>query len=244
LIIKGILPIISITANNTRLAVINSLKSNTIHFFCKCNFILITGKRIICNFKKNCEMLSIENTLVSDELISENFVCNISKCKGECCVAGEAGAPLEAEETTYLQKNYVKIKPFLNAKGIKSIEEQGVFVKGADGDFETPLVKGEECAYTVFSDTGVASCGIENAYKQGVIDFQKPISCHLYPVRVQSYEKMVAVNYHSWSVCSDACSFGNALKIPVYQFVKAALIRKFGQAWFDALEAYAKNTSN
>jgi hypothetical protein len=96
-------------------------------------------------------MLSIENTLVSDELISENFVCNISKCKGECCVAGEAGAPLEAEETTYLQKNYVKIKPFLNAKGIKSIEEQGVFVKGADGDFETPLVKGEECAYTVFS---------------------------------------------------------------------------------------------
>jgi hypothetical protein len=189
-------------------------------------------------------MLSIENTLVSDELISENFVCNISKCKGECCVAGEAGAPLEAEETTYLQKNYVKIKPFLNAKGIKSIEEQGVFVKGADGDFETPLVKGEECAYTVFSETGVASCGIENAYEQGVIDFQKPISCHLYPVRVQSYEKMVAVNYHSWSVCSDACSFGNALKIPVYQFVKAALIRKFGQAWFDALEAYAKKTSN
>ena len=189
-------------------------------------------------------MLSIENTLISDELISEDFVCNISKCKGVCCVAGEAGAPLDAEETTYLQKNYSKIKPFLNANGIKSIEEQGVYVKGADGEFETPLVGGEECVYTVFSDSGVAECGIENAYKQGVIEFQKPISCHLYPVRIRSYENMVAVNYHSWSICSDACSFGSALKIPVYQFVKAALIRKFGQEWFDVLEAYAQNPSH
>ncbi|MDG1763535.1 MAG: DUF3109 family protein [Flavobacteriaceae bacterium] len=189
-------------------------------------------------------MLSIENTLVSDELISENFVCNISKCKGECCIAGEAGAPLEQEETTYLKKNYLKIKPFLNPKGIRSIENEGVFVKGVDGDFETPLVNGEECAYTVFSESGVASCGIEKAYNQGAIDFQKPISCHLYPVRVQSFDKMVAVNYHSWSICSDACNFGNALKIPVYQFVKTALIRKFGKAWFDSLDEYAKKAPN
>jgi len=105
------------------------------------------------------------------------------------------------------------------------------------------LVGGQECAYTVFSETGVASCGIENAYKQGAIDFQKPISCHLYPVRIQNYENMVAVNYHSWSICSDACDFGNALKIPVYQFVKTALIRKFGKVWFEALEEYAKKTS-
>ena len=188
-------------------------------------------------------MLSIENTLISDELISEDFVCNISKCKGECCVAGQAGAPLDKEETTYLEKNFLKIKPYLNAKGIKSIEEQGVYVKGSDGDFETPLVGGQECAYTVFSETGVASCGIENAYKQGAINFQKPISCHLYPVRIQNYENMVAVNYHSWSICSDACNFGNALKIPVYQFVKTALIRKFGKVWFEALEEYAKKTS-
>jgi hypothetical protein len=188
-------------------------------------------------------MLSIENTLVSDELITENFVCNLSKCKGECCVAGEAGAPLEPEETTYLEKNYSKIKPFLNSKGISSIEAQGVFVKGTDGDFETPLVEGAECAYAVFSESGIASCGIENAYKQGIIDFKKPISCHLYPVRVQAYEKMTAVNYHKWSVCSEACSFGEALKIPVYQFVKEALVRKFGQPWYDALEQYAQKTS-
>src|SRR6056300_1449011 len=110
-------------------------------------------------------MLSIENTLVSDELMSEDFVCNISKCKGECCVAGEAGAPLEKEEVIFLEQHYSKIKPYLNKKGI-------------DADFETPLVKGKECAYTVFSETGTASCGIEKAHNKGVIDFQKPISCH------------------------------------------------------------------
>ena len=188
-------------------------------------------------------MLSIENTLVSDDLFSEDFVCNISKCKGECCVAGEAVAPLEKEETLFLEKNYSKIKPFLNKKGIKSIEEQGVYVKGVDGDFETPLVKGKECAYTVFSETGIASCGIEKAHNQGAIDFQKPISCHLYPVRVTEYENMVAVNYHSWSICSDACSYGKIFKIPVYQFVKTALVRKFGKAWYQALEEYAQKTS-
>ena len=185
-------------------------------------------------------MISIDNTLVSDEIISEEFVCNISKCKGECCVAGEAGAPLEKNEVTFLEKNYSKIKPFLSQKGIKSIESQGVFVKGLDGDLETPLVEGKECAYTVFSDSGVASCGIEKAYQQGVISFQKPISCHLYPVRVQNYESMTAVNYHSWSICSDACSLGESLKIPIYVFVKTALIRKFGEKWYSELTEHAK----
>ena len=188
-------------------------------------------------------MLAIENTLISDTVISEDFVCNISKCKGECCVAGEAGAPLEKEEVIFLEQHYSKIKPYLNKKGIAAIEEQGVFVKGIDGDFETPLVKGKECAYTVFSETGTASCGIEKAHNKGVIDFQKPISCHLYPVRIQTYDIMTAVNYHSWSICSDACDFGKALKIPVYQFVKTALIRKFGSDWYDALEQHTKKTS-
>ena len=188
-------------------------------------------------------MISIENTLVSDDLISKEFVCNIAKCKGACCVEGEAGAPLEKEEVVFLQKNYPKIKPYLNDKGTQAIEEQGVFVKGLDGDFETPLVKGKECAYTVFSENGTASCGIEKAHQQGAIDFQKPISCHLYPVRVQHYDKMTAVNYHAWSICSDACDLGTTLKIPLYQFVKKALIRKFGTAWYQALETFAKKTS-
>ena len=160
-------------------------------------------------------MISIENTLVSDDVISKEFICNISKCKGECCVAGEAGAPLEKNEVSFLEKNYSKIKPFLSQKGIKSIENQGVYVKGIDGDLETPLVEGKECAYTVFSDSGVASCGIEKAHQQGVVNFQKPISCHLYPVRIQNYEKMTAVNYHSWSVCSDACLLGFVIFCPL-----------------------------
>lgn len=188
-------------------------------------------------------VIAIENTLVSDDLISKEFVCNISKCKGECCVAGEAGAPLEKKEVTWLKNNYSKIKPFLSSKGIESIKQQGVFIKGLDGDFETPLVEGKECAYTVFNANGTASCGIENAFKQGVIDFQKPISCHLYPVRVQEYDELTAVNYHSWSVCSDACLLGSELKIPVYQFVKKALIRKFGKDWYLALEEQVKMTS-
>jgi len=188
-------------------------------------------------------MISIENTLVSDDVISKDFVCHIAKCKGECCISGEAGAPLEKEEVSFLQKNFSKIKPFLNAKGIQAIERQGIYVKGFDGDLETPLVKGKECAYTVFSDSGVASCGIEKAHAQGAIDFQKPISCHLYPVRVQHYEEITAVNYHSWAICSDACTLGESLKIPVYQFVKAALIRKFGEDWYRALAEHAKTSS-
>jgi hypothetical protein len=186
-------------------------------------------------------MLSIENTLISDDLVEENFVCNLAKCKGKCCVEGEAGAPLEQDEVDYLKKHIDKITPFLTPAGVKAIKKQGVFVKGNDGDLETPLVEGQECAYTLFTDTGVASCGIEKAHQQGVIDFQKPISCHLYPVRIKNYNELTAVNYHSWDICSDACDFGQSLKIPVYQFVKAALIRKFGQPWYQALEAYAKN---
>ena len=188
-------------------------------------------------------MILVKDTLISDEVLSEEFACNISKCKGQCCVAGEAGAPLEKKEVKYLQKNYSKIKPYLSKNGIEAIEKRGVYVNGLDGDFETPLVKGKECAYAVFSSTGIASCGIENAYRNKSIDFQKPISCHLYPLRINQYNKTIAVNYHKWSICSDACSLGEAIKIPVYQFVKTALIRKFGKDWFNALHASAKKTS-
>ena len=140
----------------------------------------------------------------------------------------------------YLQKNYLKIKPFLNSKGKKSIESQGVFVRGVNGEYETPLVDGKECSYAVFSENGTVSCGIENAYNQGKIDFKKPISCHLYPVRINRYCDYTAVNYHKWAVCSADCSLGKSLKIPVYKFLKEALIRKFGKKWFLELEKNAK----
>jgi hypothetical protein len=183
-------------------------------------------------------VISIENTLVSDDLISKEFVCNIAKCKGACCVEGEAGAPLEKEEVVFLQKNYPKIKPYLNDKGTQAIEEQGVFVKGLDGDFETPLVKGKECAYTVFSENGTASCGIEKAHQQGAIDFQKPISCHLYPVRVQHYDKMTAVNYHAWSICSDACDLGDYVKNSRVSVCKKSLDSKIWNSLVPSLRNF------
>ena len=158
-----------------------------------------------------------------------------------CCVAGEAGAPLDKEEVSLLEELYPKISPFLNDKGRKAIAKQGTSVVAADGSLETPLVDGKECAYTTFDSRGVAHCGIEQAHKAGAIDWQKPISCHLYPVRVQHYSAFTAVNYHRWQICHAACDLGAKNKLPIYQFVKEALVRKFGQPWFEALEQTAQS---
>ena len=166
-------------------------------------------------------MISIGDTIISDDLLAEEFVCNISKCKGECCVSGEAGAPLEKNEIKYLKKNFKKIKPFLSEKGIKAIEKQGVYVKGYNDELETPLINRKRmCIYGFFERRHCTSCGIEKAYNKGVINFQKPISCHLYPVRINEFDEITAVNYHCWSICSDACKLGKSLKIPVFKFVK------------------------
>ena len=189
-------------------------------------------------------MFQIEDTLISEEIISEEFVCNISKCKGQCCVSGSAGAPLEKGETKILEKLYNKISPFLSKKGRMAIKEQGNYVIGFDGDLETPLIENKECAYTVFDKGGVAQCGIEKAYNNGAIKWNKPISCHLYPIRVDKYPTFTAVNYHEWSVCDSACSLGAELKVPVYKFVKNALVRKFGKKWFKKLSLFAKDWKN
>ena len=189
-------------------------------------------------------MFQIDDTLISEEIISEEFICNISKCKGQCCVSGSAGAPLEKEETKILEKLYSKISPFLSKKGRMAIKEQGNYVRGFDGDLETPLIENKECAYTVFDKSGVAQCGIEKAYNNGAIKWNKPISCHLYPIRVNKYPTFTAVNYHEWSVCDSACSLGAELKVPVYKFVKNALVRKFGKKWFKKLSLFAKDWKN
>ena len=189
-------------------------------------------------------MFQIDDTLISEEIISEEFVCNISKCKGQCCVSGSAGAPVEKGETKILEKLYNKISPFLSKKGRMAIKKQGNYVIGFDGDLETPLIENKECAYTVFDKGGVAQCGIEKAYNNGAIKWNKPISCHLYPIRVNKYPTFTAVNYHEWSVCDSACSLGAELKVPVYKFVKNALVRKFGKKWFKKLSLFAKDWKN
>ncbi|TRZ45934.1 DUF3109 family protein [Robertkochia solimangrovi] len=184
-------------------------------------------------------MFQLGKTIVSEELIEEDFVCNLSACKGACCVEGEAGAPLSENELEILDRIYPKVKPFLRKEGVKAIEEQGVYIKGLDGEWETPLVNGSECAYVTFDKKGTALCGIEEAYNSGEIDWKKPVSCHLYPVRVKDYNEFSAVNYHKWYICDDACTLGRELKVPVYKFVKDALIRKFGKEWYEELEKVA-----
>jgi hypothetical protein len=185
-------------------------------------------------------MFQLNKTIISEEILEKEFVCNLSACKGACCVDGDAGAPLELAETKILEEIYPIVKPFLRKEGIKAIEEQGKFVVGEDGEFETTLIEGKDCAYVIF-DGKTALCGIEQAYNQGLIDWKKPVSCHLYPVRVKEYSDFAAVNYHKWHICSDACSLGKELEVPVYKFVKEALVRKFGQQWYDELEKVAKD---
>lgn len=184
-------------------------------------------------------MFQLGKTIVSEEIIENDFVCNLSACKGACCIDGNAGAPLEDEETEILVDIYADVKPFLRSEGIAVIEKQGAFVKGDDGEWETPLIDNSECAYVTFSANGTAKCGIEEAYNQGAVTWKKPISCHMYPVRVREYTQLTAVNYHKWQICDPACSLGNELKVPIYKFIKEALIRKFGEAWYEELEQVA-----
>lgn len=188
-------------------------------------------------------MFQIGKTIVSEDLIQEDFACNLSACKGECCIAGEAGAPLEKEEADILKDIFPKVKPFLRPEGIAAIEKQGTHVKNDFGELETPLVNGAECAYVHFSDNGTALCGIEAAYRAGKIDWKKPISCELYPVRVQKYASFSAVNYHRWPICDDACTLGKELQTPVYKFTKEALIKKFGADWYAEMEKIAESSS-
>lgn len=185
-------------------------------------------------------MFQIGKTIVSEEILENDFVCNLNACKGACCVGGEYGAPLEDSETDKLVNIFEEVKPFLRPEGIKAIEEQGAFVEGEDGEWETPLVDNNECAYVIFSDSGVAKCGIEAAYEAGATKWKKPVSCHLYPVRTREYSEFTAVNYHKWEICDPACSLGKELKVPIYKFVKDALIRKFGKAWYRELEQVAE----
>jgi hypothetical protein len=182
-------------------------------------------------------MIAINNTLVSDEILDKKFVCDLNACKGECCVAGESGAPLEKNELPILLEILEKVKPYMNAKGKKAIEKYGPFVLDSDGDYTTTLVSNEaECAFVVFDKNKIAKCAIEQAYNDGVINWKKPISCHLYPIRVTSYKTYDAVNYHQWQICKPACECGSKLNVPVFKFLKEPLIRKFGEAWFNELE--------
>lgn len=184
-------------------------------------------------------MIIIENALVSDDVVGKQFVCNLTACKGACCIAGDSGAPLDYEETAVLENIYDKVKPYMTPQGIKAVEQFGKYMVDSDGEFVTPLVEGnKECAYTIF-ENGMALCGIEKAYRAGDIDFYKPISCHLYPIRIKKMAEYDAVNYDRWDICSPACANGKKLGVRVFEFLKAPLIRKYGEDWYKQLEGAA-----
>jgi len=189
-------------------------------------------------------MIIVGHTLVSEDLFEEQFVCDLNACKGACCVEGESGAPLEKEELLYIEDNLDAVRPFMRAEGISALDEKGAYTIDSDGDFVTSLV-GEhgECVFVTFDEKGIAKCALEQAYNAGATSWKKPISCHLYPVRLARLTDYVAVNYHRWQVCEPACACGKSLKVPVYRFLKEPLIRQFGVEWYAELEEIASQWS-
>jgi hypothetical protein len=181
-------------------------------------------------------MIIIDNILVSDEIKQIHFACDLNACKGDCCVDGDAGAPLEEEEISILEDDLVEILPYMTKAGIAVVKQNGVFEYDVDGEYVTPLVDNDECAF-VYTDKGISYCAIEKAYLEGKIEFQKPISCHLYPVRLSYVGKALAVNYHEWYICSSALQCGSKQEIPLYKYLKLPLIRKFGELWYNKLVA-------
>lgn len=185
-------------------------------------------------------MHEIKETLISDDIFDKKFVCDLSACKGACCVEGDSGAPLTEEECSTLDDIYEQVKPYMREEGIKRVEEEGTYVMDSDGDLVTPLVNDRECAYVFFDEQGITKCGIEQAYNDGKTNYQKPISCHLFPVRLKEYPTFTAVNVQLLEICSCACDLGSSLKVPVYKFLKEPLIRKFGEDWYGELEKAAE----
>jgi hypothetical protein len=181
-------------------------------------------------------MIIVEKTIISDDIVEAQFVCPLEKCKGACCIDGDSGAPLNDDERPIMDQIYPAVEPYMSREGKEEIQKQGKYIKDSDGDWVTPLIAEQECAYVVF-ENGIAMCAIEKAYLDGKISFKKPISCHLYPIRVSAHKEYEALNYERRDSCAPACSNGKRLKVKVYEFLKEPLVRKYGQDWYDQLTA-------
>lgn len=181
-------------------------------------------------------MLQIEDKVIGLSVLEEKFVCDPDKCKGACCVQGDAGAPLLEEETDVLKDIFPVLKPHLRPESIDAIDLQGTHVIDENDDEPvTPLLNEKECVYAVFED-GIARCAIEKAWSEGKIAFRKPLSCHLYPIRVKEYKNFSAVNYDRWPVCKPAIPNGDKLNVPVFVFCREGIIRRFGRKFYQELE--------
>ena len=193
-------------------------------------------------------MLQIGNTLVSLDLAERFFCCDLDKCLGQCCIEGDAGAPITTEEYKKLEEITPSLMPELLPAAIKVIEEDGVGYTDEEGDLVTSIIDGKNCVYTCYASGGKCLCAIERAYRQGKCDFRKPISCYLYPLRLTEYPTFTAINYHRWKICRSAEINGKELGIRLYQFMKEPLIERFGKDWYDELaeacDAYLAEQNN
>lgn len=184
-------------------------------------------------------MIEIDDKIVSTDLLTDCFSCDLSRCKGICCVEGNAGAPLEMEEVDLIEEEWENFRPYMTPEGIAAIEQQGFMVVDADGDYTTPLVNDAECAYS-FEENGITFCAIERAWREGKCGFRKPISCHLYPIRVARFSNgTIGLNYHRWNVCRSAVECGRKLGTPIYQSLKEPIIRAYGEEFYQRLEEAA-----
>jgi hypothetical protein len=182
-------------------------------------------------------MVEIEDKIISDELFEKKFVCDLQKCKGGCCVEGDSGAPLRSKEIKEISKNLSIIKSEMSTKGLHAIKNNDFHYVDSEGDKVTKLVDGKECVFVVFDKNNIAKCSIEAAYRKNKINFNKPISCHLYPVRVKKYDSFTAVNVDSWHVCKPACQCGTDLNVPVFKFLKDAIVRFWDLDFYQHLDS-------
>jgi hypothetical protein len=189
-------------------------------------------------------VIAIDNVLVSDQVVEAQFVCDLMKCKGGCCEDGDAGAPLEKEELGIINNIFEIIKPYLTKEGLRWIEKHGRYLYDREFGWVTPTIEGKMCVYGFRDEKGIIKCGIEQAYRDGKIEFKKPISCHLYPITLKEGKKgeYDRVNYEPReTLCKPACAFGKKLKVPVFEFLKEPLIRKYGENFYNALQKVAQD---
>jgi hypothetical protein len=180
-------------------------------------------------------LVEIHDKIVSTQIFERKFVCDLNACKGACCVHGDAGAPLTIDEADILEEDLEKIKPYMRQEGIEAVDATGVFYVDQENDTATTLVNGAECAFVYFDEKGITKCAIEAAHKDGKTEFKKPISCHLYPIRLKQFNDFTAVNYDHWNICEPACKCGEELNVPVFRFLKEPLIRAFGEEFYQEL---------
>lgn len=185
-------------------------------------------------------MIIVEDVILSERILDKKFVCNLEKCKGACCVEGDAGAPLVKADIEEISTHLEQIKPFMLKDSVERLENGEFYTKDPDGEWVTECMDDGACIFVTYHDSGSTQCAIEQAHKAGIIPYKKPMSCHLYPIRAKKYGAYTAMNYHEWDICSPACSFGSELNVPVYEFLKDALTRKMGPEWYHALTEVAQ----